>query len=194
MLGFIAFQFVVNDNMPKSGESSRLHEYMALASTTISFVGFESVIVYKLHQNSEAYKILLLKSGIWHFLCIHLHFYDDDDDGGGGDDDDDDKQDDAEKDKEHRHVGLVDTLSILIVPNAFSIRTYNIMQDDLSLGAMITCVTCTIGYVLGNCVFERWDHERKVARRRTTHDSPAYKENDNDITYAEGKMIEVGTY
>merc|ERR1719197_1580660 len=77
MLGFIAFQFVVNDNMPKSGESSRLHEFMALASTTISFVGFESVLVYKLHQNSEAYKIFLHSTGIWNYICVHLHFYDD---------------------------------------------------------------------------------------------------------------------
>ena len=53
MLGFIAFQFVVGDNMPKSGQSSRLHEFMNLANVIITFVGIESVVVYKLHSNSE---------------------------------------------------------------------------------------------------------------------------------------------
>lgn len=48
MLGFIAFQFVVNDNMPKSGESSRLHEFMNLANWFIAVVGVESVLVYKM--------------------------------------------------------------------------------------------------------------------------------------------------
>ena len=173
MLGFIAFQFAVNDNMPKSGESSRLHEFMALASTTISFVGFESVLVYKLHQNSEAYKIFLHSTGIWNYICVHLHFY--------NDDWTDDDESAGEELDAHRHVGLVDTLSVLLVPNVFSIRTYNIMQDSMSLGCMIICVTCTLGYVVGNFAFEQWDHNRKVATRRH-----ALEVND-DLT--EGKIL-----
>ena len=175
MLGFIAFQFVVNDNMPKSGESSRLHEFMALASVTISFVGFESVIVYKLHENSEAYKIFLHSSGIWNYICVHLHFFDDEEEGDSMDEDG----------EEHRHVGLVDTLSVLLVPNVFSIRTYVIMEDFMSLYCMATCLVCTIGYIVGNFVFERWDHDRKVLKRRK-----AREENDEDtILYTEGKLM-----
>ena len=182
MLGFIAFQFVVNDNMPKSGESSRLHEFMALASTTISFVGFESVIVFKLHQNSEAYKIFLHRSGIWNFICVHLHFMPPDDDEG---------DDDSEVD-EHRHVGLVDTLSLLLVPNVFSIRTYGIMQDNLSLGCMITCLTCTFGYVVGNFVFEEWDHRRKIGRRRMKlQQDHSDGDVDSDGIIVEGKAFQI---
>jgi hypothetical protein len=51
MLGFIAFQFVVNDNMPKTGEESKLHRFMNLANVFIALVGGQSILVYKIAKD-----------------------------------------------------------------------------------------------------------------------------------------------
>ena len=126
------------------------------------------------HQNSEAYKIFLHSSGIWNYICVHLHFFDDDD-----------EEEESVHEKEHRHVGLVDTLSVLLVPNVFSIRAYMIMQDAMSLGCMIACSVCTVGYIVGNFVFEQWDHERKMSKKRGASE----ESDEHVITYTEGKMI-----
>ena len=55
------------------------------------------------------------------------------------------------------HVGFVDTLAILIVPNVFSVRASSIMDDELSRSLLGLTLTFTIGYSIMNIIFIRWE-------------------------------------
>ncbi len=46
VLALIAFQFVMNDNLPRTGYQTRLHRFIMFANVLIALAGLESVTVY----------------------------------------------------------------------------------------------------------------------------------------------------
>jgi hypothetical protein len=83
MLGFIAFQFVVNDNMPKTGEESKLHRFMNTANLYIALVGLESILVYKIDKHDLG-SFLLLRTWCptWLLKCLGLDVEEEEKSGG----------------------------------------------------------------------------------------------------------------
>ena len=51
LLALIAFQIIINEALPKTGELTRLHKYILASNIMIVLAGLESMVVYWLYEN-----------------------------------------------------------------------------------------------------------------------------------------------
>ena len=146
MLGFIAFQFVVSDSMPKTGEESKLHRFMNLANLFIFFVGAESVIVYKMRRDDLAFLAFFLDARVVLDALGCTSKRDAANDRAPAAEEV--KFDGTTSAAEKNIIDKVDLLALAVFPVAFSVRSWVIFRDPAHEAMMILFVSLAAGNII----------------------------------------------